>query len=320
MDKFERQTFCKSGNQQTADNAYPPDGRRRCNSTETGPLSGCKPYNQAPYKNSRKRNIERHLDLMRSRIKDARLSFLFTPGCGYEPDLQGSVQGDLDSLVRDWVGHEKPITVFDVSGLPSDVLPTIVGTMLRVVYDMLFWAQDLPIGGRQQPLLVVLDEAHLFVPEGGETSAHRTLSMITKEGRKYGIGLMLVTQRPSEIDSAVLSQCGSLLALRLTNSADRTKVAAALPDDLGGLVEQLPSLRTGEGIFLGEAMPIPSRVRVRKARQKPVGDDPKLPEAWLSAKNLDEKLYSHALTNWRAQSTSAKVDSNESEGEEIPNA
>ena len=142
--------------------------------------------------------------------------------------------------------------------------------MLLNVYDMLFWAQDLPIGGRlQQLLLVVLDEAHRFVPEESvDTPAHRTLSMIAKEGRNKRTGLMLVTQRPSEIDSAILSQCGSMIALRLTNSADRAKVSAVVPDDLGGLVDQLPSLRTGEGVFLGEVMPIPSRVRVRKAEQK----------------------------------------------------
>ena len=92
-------------------------------------------------------------------------------------------------------------------------------------------------------------KAHRFVPEGGDTSAHRTLSMIAKEGRKYGTGLMLVTQRPSEIDSAILSQCGSLIALRLTNSVDRSKVSAAVPDDLGGLIEQLPLLRTGGRVY-----------------------------------------------------------------------
>jgi DNA helicase HerA-like ATPase len=197
--------------------------------------------------------------------------------------------------------------------LPSEVLPTIVGTMMRVVYDMLFWAQDLPIGGRQQPLLVVLDEAHRFVPEGSDTSAHRTLSMIAKEGRKYGTGLMLVTQRPSEIDSAILSQCGSMIALRLTNSVDRSKVSAAVPDDLGGLIDQLPSLRTGEGVFLGEAMPIPSRVRVRKAKQKPVGDDPKLPDVWQTPDRPDGALYTQALANWRAQSTSAEIEDNQEE-------
>lgn len=307
LDKFERVTF-PSTTQHTLADANQPDEVGDASLLRADRYPAASPYNQAPYKNAKKRNIERHLDLMRSRLRDGRFSFLFSPGGGYEPDLAGHVQNDLDSLVRDWVGHDKPITIFDVSGLPSEVLPTIVGTMLRVVYDMLFWSQDLPIGGRQQPLLVVLDEAHRFVPEGKDTPAHRTLSTIAKEGRKYGTGLMLVTQRPSEIDSGILSQCGSLIALRITNSADRAKVASAVPDDLGGLIEQLPSLRTGEGVFLGECMPIPSRVRVRKALKKPIGDDPKLPEAWQLAERPDGELYSRALANWRAQSTSAAID------------
>lgn len=179
--------------------------------------------------------------------------------------------------------------------------------MLRIIYDMLFWASNLAVSGRQQPLLIVIDEAHRFVPEGGESAAHRTLATIAKEGRKYGTGLMLVTQRPSEIDSSVLSQCGSMVALRLTNGADRNKVSAAMPDDLGGLIEQLPSLRTGEGVFIGEIMPIPSRVRVRMAGNKPVGDDPKLPEAWQNPNRPDGALYSDALAKWRAQSTLASA-------------
>ena len=314
LDKFERVTFPVNA-PQTDTNANAPEQVGDANLLRSDRYPAASPYNQAPYKNQKKRNIERHLDLMRSRLKDARFSFLFTPGGGYEPDLNGEVENDLNILVRDWIGHDKPITIFDVSGLPSEVLPTIVGTMLRIVYDMLFWAQDLPIGGRQQPLLVVLDEAHRFVPEGVDTPAHRTLSMIAKEGRKYGTGLMLVTQRPSEIDSAILSQCGSMIALRLTNSADRSKVSAAVPDDLGGLVDQLPSLRTGEGVFLGEVMPIPSRVRVRKAKQKPVGDDPKLPDVWQTPDRPDGNLYTQALANWRAQSTSAEIeDDHDQEG------
>lgn len=308
LDKFERVTFRASGNQQTDEQAHDPEEVGDASALKSDRYPAANSYNQAPFKNQRKRNIERHLELMRSRLRDTRFSFLFKPGDGYEPNLEGGIERDLDNLVKDWVGHDKPITIFDVSGLPSEVLQIIVGTMLRVVYDMLFWAQDLPIGGRQQPLLVVLDEAHRFVPEGSETSAHRTLSMIAKEGRKYGTGLMLVTQRPSEIDSSVLSQCGSMIALRLTNSSDRSKVSAAVPDDLGGLVDQLPSMRTGEGIFLGEVMPIPSRVRVRKARQKPVGDDPKMPDVWQKAERPDSSLYSRALNNWRAQSSSTDTD------------
>lgn len=320
LDKFERMTFPVSANQTDA-NVHPPEQVGDAMLLRSDRYPAASPYNQAPYKNQKKRNLERQLDLMRSRLKDARFSFLFSPGGGYEPDLNGEVANDLNTLVRDWVGHDKPITVFDVSGLPSEVLPTIVGTMLRIVYDMLFWAQDLPIGGRLQPLLVVLDEAHRFVPEGVDTPAHRTLSMIAKEGRKYGTGLMLVTQRPSEIDSAILSQCGSMIALRLTNSADRAKVSAAVPDDLGGLVDQLPSLRTGEGVFLGEVMPIPSRVRVRKAKQKPVGDDPKLPDVWQVPDRPDGDLYTQALANWRAQSTSVEVENDQDEeGEGQANA
>jgi hypothetical protein len=317
LDKFERVTFPAIAPQTDA-NGNAPEQVGDANLLRSDRYPAASPYNQAPYKNQKKRNLERQLDLMRSRLKDARYSFLFSPGGGYEPDLNGEVENDLNTLVRDWVGHDKPITIFDVSGLPSAVLPTIVGTMLRIVYDMLFWAQDLPIGGRLQPLLVVLDEAHRFVPEGVDTPAHRTLSMIAKEGRKYGTGLMLVTQRPSEIDSAILSQCGSMIALRLTNSADRSKVSAAVPDDLGGLVDQLPSLRTGEGVFLGEVMPIPSRVRVRKAKQKPVGDDPKLPDVWQVPDRPDGNLYTQALANWRAQSTSAEVDNNQDEHEGEP--
>lgn len=316
LDQFERKTFTTTGANQKEDEAHPADQVGSPETLTPDRFPPASPYNQAPYKNSRKRNIERHLDLMRSRLRDGRFTFLFSPGGGYEPDRDGRITSDLDDLVREWVGHDRQVTIFDVSGLPSEILSTIVGTMLRIVYDTLFWAQDLPVGGRRQPLLVVIDEAHRFLPEGADTPAHRTLSRIAKEGRKYGVGLTLVTQRPSEIDSTVLSQCGSMIALRVTNTADRAKVAAALPDDLGGLADLLPSLRTGEGLFIGEAMAIPSRVRVRKALKKPVGDDPKLPEAWRNAERPATALYTQALANWRAQSTSAVVQAPPEENEE----
>ena len=304
LDRFERITFNKSGSHQKPEDAKEPEEVGDPMQLKPDRYPPASPYNEEPYKNQGKRNIGRQLDLMVSRLRDGQFSFLFTPGGGFEPKLDGMVDADLDTLVREWVGHDRTISIFDVSGLPSEVLPLIVGTMLRVIYDTLFWAQELPVGGRQQPLLIVIDEAHRFVPEGADTSAHRTLSMIAKEGRKYGVGLMLVSQRPSEIDSAVLSQSGSLIALRLTNASDRGKVAATVPDDLGGLVDLLPSLRTGEGVFLGEIMPIPSRVRVRKAREKPVGDDPKLPEVWQTTPRPDAAFYTRALSNWRAQSKS----------------
>ena len=300
LDKFERMTFSQSSNQ-SDENVSERENIGNPETLTSDVYPAASPYNKPPYMNRKKRNIERHLDLMRSRLRDGRYSFLFAPEDGFSPDRDGKVEADVAHLVSTWVGHDRPITILDVSGLPSDVLPTTVGTVLRIVYDVLFWAQNLPIGGRKQPLLIVLDEAHLFVPREQDSPAHRTVSMIAKEGRKYGTGLMLVTQRPSEIARSALSQCGSIVALRTTNSGDKAIVAGALPDELGAVVQQLPSLRTGEGLFVGALVPIPSRVRIRRATHKPIGDDPELPRVWQSGARPDADLYAVAVAGWRAQ-------------------
>lgn len=256
----------------------------------------------APYKGPR-REIGRQLELMRNRVRDSRYRFLFEPGQALTPDLDGRIEGDLDTLVSAWIGDEPPITVIDLSGAPADVLSLVTGTVLRIIYDALFWAADLPISGRRQPLLVVLEEAHLFLPEGHQSAAQRTLAKVAKEGRKYGVGLMLVTQRPTELDSTVLSQCGTMIALRLTNQADRSRVTSTMPDDLANLAALLPSLRTGEAILTGEAIPIPSRVRVPQAAHKPVGADPDLLQGWSADAPPDVGHYTTALANWRSLRT-----------------
>lgn len=296
LDDYERQTFQDNARTTPCDKTQIGDPERLIPNQYPAPNPG----NQAPFTNPRPRNISKQLELMRSRLQDSRFGFLFKPGDDLSPNLDGKTRGDLHDLVQSWVGHDKALSVLDVSGLPSEVLATIVGTLVRIVYDMLFWALDLPISGRNQPLLIVLEEAHIFLPEGGDSAAHRTISRIAKEGRKYGIGLCLVTQRPVEIESTVLSQCGTMIALRLTNSADRAKVEAAMPDDLGALSGMLPALRTGEGLVLGEAMPIPSRIQFFKARKRPRGDDPEMPEAWRKPRP-DAAYYEAALSNWRHQ-------------------
>lgn len=261
----------------------------------------------APYK-GQKRGLLRSLELMRNRLRDSRYAFLFSPGPDLTPELDGSIKGDLDDLIASWVGGERPITVIDLSGAPAEVLPLVTGTVLRIVYDALYWAMEFPNGGRQQPLLVVIEEAHLFLPEGGDSAAQRAVSRVAREGRKYGVGLMLVTQRPTDIDGGILSQCGTMIALRLTNSADRTRVSSYMPDDLANLSTLLPSLRSGEVIMSGEAMPIPSRVRVHLAKNKPVGADPDLGAGWRSSSRPHRDHYRAALANWRALTPGAGVD------------
>lgn len=307
LDDFERQTFKVAGTGQEEKTRCELEAEGNPQELTPNQYPAASPYNQAPYKNAKKRNIDRQLDLMRSRLSDNRYGFLFQLGDGFMPDAGGKVERDIDELVADWVGHDKPVTILDVSGIPPEILPTVVGTMLKIVYETLFWAMDLAVSGRKQPLLLLIEEAHRFLPENSnaEISKNQTaeiLSTIAKEGRKYGVGLMVVTQRPTEIDSTILSQCGTMIALRTTNSGDRAKIAAGFPDDLGGLADLLPALRTGEGLFLGEALPIPSRIRIRRAANKPVGDDPKITDGWAKGPRPSTEHYAVAVENWRRQS------------------
>lgn len=255
----------------------------------------------APFLNPGRRQIARQLELLRARLKDRRFAFLFDLPAELKPDNEGRVQKDLASLVQSWVGHDRIATVLDLAGTPAEMLSIVVGAILQVVYEALFWADDLPIGGRSQPLLIVIDEAHLVLPSGKETIAHRIIRRIAKEGRKYGVGLCIVTQRPTEVDPTVLSQCGTLVALRTTNHADRSCVEGMMQDDLGALGALLPALRTGEGIVLGDAMPIPSRVRFLQGSRRPQGDDPVVAAAWRRARETNgwEEAYKKAVRRWR---------------------
>ncbi len=298
---------------ETYKESNPQNDDTRCTPLDAGDAVALRPPiypsaslgSKAPFLSKSRLPIGRQLDLLHTRLRDSRFDFMFDPSDPLHPDLDGKAEADLDSLLAEWIGGEKPITVLDVSGLPPEVLGTVVGTMLRLIYDALFWAMELPVGGRQQPLLIVLEEAHRFLPCDADTPTHRVVSRIAKEGRKYGVGLMVVTQRPSDIDSAVLSQCGTMIALRVTSGADRAAVAGMVPDDLGGLVDMLPALRTGEALILGDALQVPSRIRVRKARHEPVGGDPPLPDAWRREERPDPAGYALAVKNWREQSTSA---------------
>jgi uncharacterized protein len=303
LDDFERRTFQKIGGEGLSKLSKQGDPETLCPNEYPKAALG----SSAPFKNPSPRRIEKQLDLLRSRLQDSRFRFLFQPGDDLVPDIEGKVKQDLDSLVGSWIGHERPITVFDVSGLPSEVLSMVVGTMLRIIYDTLFWAGELDVGGRKQPLLIALEEAHLFLPDGLDSPAHRAVTKIAKEGRKYGVGLCVVTQRPTEIDSTVLSQCGTMIALRLTNASDRARVESAMPDELGLLSGMLPSLRTGEALVIGEAMPIPSRIQFHKAGRKLEGTDPNVPNAWRQ-KRPDPSGYAQALANWRHLSHTSRYD------------
>lgn len=257
-----------------------------------------------PFTNQAAKGIKRQLNLLRSRLLDRRFDFILHPG-KWEPSLDGSVEEDLDTLLGGWLGHDRPITILDLSGVPSAVLVRLVSSILRIVYEALFWSREKTEGGILRPLLVVMEEAHRYLGPDSGNVASDVVKRIAKEGRKYGIGAMLVSQRPAEVDETVLSQCGTMVALRLSNPADRARVKGALPDNLSGLMDLLPVLRTGEAIIAGEAARLPVRCRVNLPREEhqPRSADPKVTEAW--AKRRQSEGYDRVVASWRAQRTTA---------------
>jgi hypothetical protein len=222
-------------------------------------------------------NIRRQVAVLASKLRDPQFEFVFNPG-DWRPEIDGAVKKDLDALLADWVGGPFPISILDLSGIPSSVLNDLIGALLRILYDALFWARNLPEGGRERPLLLVLEEAHAYLGKEHTGPAASAVRRIAKEGRKYGVGMMLVSQRPSEIDSTILSQCGTIFAMRLANDTDRGQVAGAASDNLKGLFEMLPVLRTGEAIIVGEAVSLPIRTLIDppNANRRPDSVDPRV--------------------------------------------
>ncbi len=164
--------------------------------------------------------MRQQLAVLASKLRDPQFAFLFDPG-SWRPALDGTVTADLDELLKDWLGGSSPISILDLSGIPSAVLNDLIGALLRILYDALFWARNLPEGGRLRPLMVVLEEAHAYLAKENSGAASSAVRRIAKEGRKYGVGVMVVSQRPSEIDPTILSQCGTIFAMRLANDIDR---------------------------------------------------------------------------------------------------
>lgn len=257
-------------------------------------------------------NIGKQLQLLGTKLRIPRYNFIFKPDT-WMPDASGLVTDDLDSLLKNWIGSDRPVTILDLSGVPADILQTTIGALLRLLYEALFWSRNLSQGGRHRPLLLVMEEAHIYLNDDFKGMASKVVQRIVKEGRKYGIGAMIVSQRPSEINPTILSQCGTFFALRLTNASDRSHITSALSDNLDGLTGMLPILRTGEAIILGEAVKLPMRTTIeappknrRPDSQDPViydevpSEDSQNPGGW-GIKMEDTPNYQELIETWRAQ-------------------
>lgn len=269
-------------------------------------------------------NIRRQILALESLLRDTRYDFFFRPGPWYpKPDLQNldsQPEKDIDALLETWIGGDKPITILDLSGVPVTILIDLIGVVIRLLFDALFWARNLPEGGRNRPLLFILEEAHAYLNSGNEGAASIAARRIVKEGRKYGVGAMIVSQRPAEIDQTILSQCGTMFAMRLANASDRSHVTGTVSENLEGLFNMLPSLRTGEAIIVGEAVHLPLRALIEtpSKNRRPDSHDPKIYDSdkkggWNRPRQKED--YSKVAEVWRNEDPRTSNNGGEKNGQ-----
>lgn len=257
----------------------------RANTTKAGEFNG---------------KLSRMISRLENKISDRRLGFLF--------------QGGDDVLEFDWLNRladallgcneEKGnggVKVINFSEVPSDVLPLIVSLVARLAFSVQQWTPS----NIRHPVAIFCDEAHLYIPHKNTAGATDDISIqiferIAKEGRKYGVSLVVVSQRPSEVNKTILSQCSNFVAMRLTNSDDQAVIKKLLPDSLGGFSDILPTLDTGEALVVGDASLLPSRIRIDEPINNPGSGTIEFWKEWQGG--VTNGRLRTAVENWRKQS------------------
>lgn len=231
-----------------------------------------------------------------SLLKDGRLNFMMKPWDG--------VQDPLPTIVNQFLTRKTTVQIVDLSGVPNEVAGVASAAIARIIFQLKVWQSE--DERRDSPVLLVCEEAHRYVPNRGEAqyeAAQSAIRRIAKEGRKYGVGLLLVSQRPSEVEATVLSQCNSWIVLRITNDSDREHVRSVLPDSMSGLTKMLSGLRRQEAIFVGQAATLPSRIMIRSLskEQLPRSNDVDFDKGWQK-EALSEDQIGTVVERWRYQS------------------
>ncbi|MEZ1686280.1 ATP-binding protein [Pseudomonas aeruginosa] len=205
---------------------------------------------------------------LNSKVSDKRYGFLFqAPTSEHAYDAMAS----LVKRLMDYSEDKSQIKVIDFSDVPADILPVIVGLVARIIYQVQFWMDR----DKRRPLALVCDEAHLYLPKKDgknpvEQRAIENFEKIAKEGRKYGVALLVISQRPADVSTTILSQCNNVIALRLTNGDDQNTVKRLMPESLEGLMDTLPVLDMGEALVVGDAVLLPSRIKIQAPQERPI--------------------------------------------------
>jgi hypothetical protein len=234
--------------------------------------------------------IKTKLDELRA---DPRYTFMFSGML-----VSDSMAGFVAKLFR-LPSQGRPISIVDVSGVPSEVTSVVVSVLARMVFDYAIWSRT----EAQRPLLLVCEEAHRYVPKdenSGAQAVRKILERIAKEGRKYGVSLGLITQRPSDLAEGVLSQCGTIISMRLNNDRDQACVRAAMPEGARGFLDAIPALRNRECIVCGEGVAIPIRVRFDdlEPEKRPASSDPSFARLWRETGD-EAGIINRTIKRWR---------------------
>jgi uncharacterized protein len=226
---------------------------------------------------------------------DPRYNFMFSGM------LVGDTMTDFIGKIFRLPAEGKPISIIDVSSMPSDITSTVVAVLSRLVFDYAIWSRNEP----QRPILFVCEEAHRYIPSDkiqGNSAVRTILERIAKEGRKYGVSLGLITQRPSDLAEGVLSQCGTILSMRLNNDRDQAFVRAAMPEGARGFLDAIPALRNREMIICGEGVSIPIRVSLDNLEEnkRPASEDPLFSVLWQESGG-EQEILERVVRRWRSQ-------------------
>lgn len=246
--------------------------------------------------------LSRFIARLENKRTDRRLGFMFAGGkeCddwNWLPKLAKALMAGR----RDQDKKKGGIKIVDFSEVPSDILPLVIGLVARLIFSVQQWSKT----ENRQPIALFCDEAHLYLPNRADAdssagAALGTFERVAKEGRKYGVGLVVISQRPSEVSRTVLSQCNNVLSMRLTNGEDQEVVKRLLPDSLGGFSDLLPILDKGEAIVVGDASILPSRIRINEPKMRPNSATIEFWDRWAEDKKVEE--IAAAVQSLRRQS------------------
>lgn len=241
--------------------------------------------------------LSRFIQRLESKVTDKRLNFMFSDN---EDLLKYDYMTKLCKQLMAPASQAGGVKIIDFSEVPSDILPLIVSLIARVIFYVQQWMEK----DKLNPISIFCDEAHLYMPAnakyGVEDSSLQSFERIAKEGRKYGVGLVVISQRPSEVNRTVLSQSSNYIAMRLTNADDQNVIKKLLPDNIGNFADLLPILDVGEAIAVGDACVIPSRIHIDKPEQEPNSATVKFWTEW--SKETAHNCIDNAVEALRKQS------------------